>query len=63
MIKKEWFWMLNQNKEEHCHYSGLPSPMAYENKKTSKMSKELKQSILIVLLGMTVLVGMILIVL
>lgn len=62
MIKKEWFWM-TKKQEEHCHYSGLPSPMAYENKKTSKMSKELKQSIAIVLIGMTVLVGMILIVL
>ena len=34
MIKKEWFWMstYKRQKEEHCHYSGLPSPMAYENK-------------------------------
>jgi hypothetical protein len=35
MIKKEWFWMstYKRQKEEYCHYSGLPSPMAYENKK------------------------------
>ncbi len=34
MIKKEWFWMstYKRQKEDHCHYSGLPSPMAYENK-------------------------------
>jgi hypothetical protein len=32
MFKKEWFWMSKQNKN-HCHYSGLPSPMAYESKK------------------------------
>ena len=47
MIKKEWFWMSNykrQNKD-HCHYSGLPSPMAYESKKSKiniiKMKKQL----------------------
>lgn len=39
MIKKEWFWMTNNKEEEHCHYSGLPSPMAYENKKANKMNK------------------------
>jgi len=43
MIKKEWFWMSKQNKD-HCHYSGLPSPMAYENKK-SKITV-MKESIL-----------------
>jgi len=34
MIKKEWFWMstYKRQKEDHCHYSGLPSPMAYKNK-------------------------------
>jgi hypothetical protein len=32
MIKKEWFWM-TKKKDEHCHYSGLPSPLAYEKKK------------------------------
>ena len=39
MIKKEWFWMSNYKRqnEEHCHYSGLPSPMAYENKTNKKM--------------------------
>ena len=25
-------------KEKHCHYSGLPSPMAYETKKDKKMN-------------------------
>jgi hypothetical protein len=34
MIKKEWFWMstYKRQNEDHCHYSGLPSPMAYKNK-------------------------------
>jgi hypothetical protein len=63
MIKKEWFWMTNNKEEEHCHYSGLPSPMAYENKKTSKMKNDLKTSILIAMLGMVVLIGMIIILL
>ena len=31
-------------KEEHCHYSGLPSPMAYE-KQESKMEK-IKQHVM-----------------
>ncbi len=60
MIKKEWFWM-TKKQEEHCHYSGLPSPMAYENKKTSKMKNDLKTSILIAMLGMVVLIGMIIV--
>ena len=36
MIKKEWFWMsaYKRHNKKHCHYSGLPSPMAYENKKS-----------------------------
>ena len=67
MLKKEWFWMSNykrQNKE-HCHYSGLPSPMAYENKKINKMknNQELKQSFLIAMLSMIVLIGMIIVLL
>tara|TARA_R110000782_G_scaffold13493_2_gene39823 strand:+ start:11742 stop:12032 length:291 start_codon:yes stop_codon:yes gene_type:complete len=39
MIKKEWVWMstFKRQKEEHCYYSGLPSPMAYENKTNKKM--------------------------
>tara|TARA_B110000902_G_scaffold26532_1_gene28883 strand:+ start:246 stop:389 length:144 start_codon:yes stop_codon:yes gene_type:complete len=44
MIKKEWFWMLNPKKqkqnEEYCHYSGLPSPMAYESKKIKNNKKK-----------------------
>ena len=55
--------MTNNKEEEHCHYSGLPSPMAYENKKTSKMKNDLKTSILIAMLGMVVLIGMIIILL
>ena len=67
MIKKEWFWMSNykrQNKE-HCHYSGLPSPMAYENKKEDKMknNQEIKQAIFIAMLSMAVLIGMVIILL
>lgn len=65
MIKKEWFWMSkhkNQN-EEHCHYSGLPSPMAYESKKNNKMKNDLKTSILIAMLSMAVLIGMVIILL
>tara|TARA_R110002153_G_scaffold28638_1_gene88043 strand:- start:579 stop:782 length:204 start_codon:yes stop_codon:yes gene_type:complete len=67
MLKKEWFWMSNykrQNKE-HCHYSGLPSPMAYENKKINKMknNQELKQSFLIAMLSMIALIGMIIVLL
>ena len=34
MIKKEWFWMSTYRKKDHCHYSGLPSPRAYEKKKS-----------------------------
>ena len=51
--------------EEHCHYSGLPSPMAYENKKENKMknNQELKQSFLIAMLSMIVLIGMIIVLL
>ena len=44
MIKKEWFWMLNPKKqkqnEEYCHYSGLPSPMAYESKEIKNKKKK-----------------------
>jgi hypothetical protein len=67
MIKKEWFWMSNYKRqnEEHCHYSGLPSPMAYENKKENKMKKnqEIKQAIFIAMLSMAVLIGMVIILL
>ena len=67
MIKKEWFWMSNykRQKEEHCHYSGLPSPMAYESKKVKKMkiAKEIKLAVLVAMLSMAVLVGMVLILL
>jgi len=63
MIKKEWFWMSKHKNEEHCHYSGLPSPMAYENKKNNKMKKDLKISILIAMLSMAVLIGMVIILL
>ena len=67
MIKKEWFWMSNYKRqnEEHCHYSGLPSPMAYENKKEDKMknNQEIKQAIFIAMLGMAVLIGMVIILL
>ena len=27
-MSREWDWM--EDKDEHCHYSGLPSPKAYE---------------------------------
>jgi hypothetical protein len=47
MIKKEWFWMSKQNKD-HCHYSGLPSPMAYEKKKISKMKEETKYQLYLI---------------
>ena len=41
MIKKEWFWTSKQ-KEEHCHYSGLPSPLAYEQEnKIEKMKNQI----------------------
>ena len=50
-------------KDEYCHYSGLPSPMAYENKKTNKMKKDLKTSILIAMLSMAVLIGMVIVLL
>jgi len=63
MIKKEWFWMPKHKNEEHCHYSGLPSPMAYENKKNNKMKNDLKTSILIAMLSMAVLIGMVIILL
>ena len=67
MLKKEWFWMSNYKRqnEEHCHYSGLPSPMAYENKKINKMknNQELKQSFLIAMLSMIALIGMIIVLL
>jgi|TARA_B110001452_G_scaffold250940_1_gene239583 hypothetical protein len=67
MIKKEWFWMSNykRQKEEHCHYSGLPSPMAYESKKVNKMKKnqDVKQAIFIAMLSMAVLIGMVIILL
>ena len=66
MIKKEWFWMSNHKRqnEEHCHYSGLPSPMAYETKKTNMKNKnDLKTSILIAMLSMAVLISMVLILL
>jgi len=63
MIKKEWFWVSKHKNEEHCHYSGLPSPMAYENKKNNKMKKDLKISILIAMLSMAVLIGMVIILL
>ena len=62
MIKKEWFWMSKRN-EDYCHYSGLPSPMAYENKKTNKMKKDLKTSILIAMLSMAVLISMVIVLL
>lgn len=52
-----------RQKEDHCHYSGLPSPMAYENKKTNKMKKDLKTSILIAMLSMAVLIGMVIVLL
>ena len=51
MIKKEWFWMLNPKKqnEEYCHYSGLPSPMAYESKKIkNNKKKNERQGIIII---------------
>ena len=67
MIKKEWFWMSNYKRqnEEHCHYSGLPSPMAYENKKEDKMknNQEIKQAIFIAMLNIAVLIGMVIILL
>jgi len=46
MMKKEWGWMstFKRQKEEHCHYSGLPSPMAYENK-TNKKNENKKSNI------------------
>lgn len=63
MIKKEWFWMSNYKRqnEEHCHYSGLPSPMAYESKKVKKMkiTKEVKLAVLVAMLSMAVLIGMV----
>ncbi len=34
MNKKEWKWM--DDKQEHCHYSGLPSPKAYEDSEDKK---------------------------
>ena len=65
MIKKEWFWMSKHKNEEHCHYSGLPSPMAYENKKNNKMknNQDIKQAIFIAMLSMAVLIGMVIILL
>lgn len=63
MIKKEWFWMSNYKRqnEEHCHYSGLPSPMAYESKKVKKMkiTKEVKLAVLVAMLSMAVLISMV----
>jgi len=40
MIKTEWLWItkFRRKNKEHCHYSGLPSPMAYETKKYKKMN-------------------------
>ena len=49
--------------DEYCHYSGLPSPRAYENKKINKMKKDLKTSILIAMLSMAVLIGMVIVLL
>ena len=67
MIKKEWFWMSTykrQNKE-YCHYSGLPSPMAYESKKVKKMkiTKEIKLAVLVAMLSMAVLISLVIILL
>ncbi len=42
MMKKEWYWMskFKGAAEDHCNYSGLPSPKAYEKKQNKVMKKE-----------------------
>ena len=32
-----------KNKEKHCHYSGLPSPLAYETVKKYRKKKSRKE--------------------
>ncbi len=30
--REKWGWKSEDDIKEHCHYSGLPSPSAYEDK-------------------------------
>ena len=30
--REKWGWKSEDEVDEHCHYSGLPSPAAYEDK-------------------------------